>query len=182
VSGKVVLLHGPAAAGKFTIGKELSDLTGFALFHNHLVVDMLLSVFRFGSPGFVHHRERIWLDVMGDAVRAGTSLIFTFNPERTVSPEFPQNLANRIGACEGTVASVEIRCSEEEIERRIASKSRQESQKLTSIAAYRQLRDEGAFAYPPIPSDFSLDTSNVPPEDAARQIADALMLPIIGFT
>jgi len=182
MSARVILLHGPAAAGKFTIAKELSDITGFALFHNHLVVDMLLSVFNFGSPGFVHHRERIWLEVIGDAVAAGTSLIFTFNPERTVSPEFPQNLADRVGAANGTVASVEIRCSEEEIERRIASKSRQESRKLNSLAAYRQLREEGAFAYPPIPTDFSLDTSNVPPEDAARQIADALAIPVIGFT
>jgi cytidylate kinase len=36
---KLLFLYGPAASGKLTIARELTTLTGFALFHNHLVVD-----------------------------------------------------------------------------------------------------------------------------------------------
>jgi len=32
----LVFLHGPAASGKLTVGRELSRLTGYRLFHNHL--------------------------------------------------------------------------------------------------------------------------------------------------
>lgn len=58
-AGHVIFLHGPPAAGKYTIGRELARLTGWPLFHNHLVVDLLLGLFPFGSSAFVAHRERL---------------------------------------------------------------------------------------------------------------------------
>jgi len=78
---RLVFLHGPAASGKLTVAKELAALTGLSLFHNHLVVDALLAVFPFGSPGFVELRERMWLDVFAAAAAENRSLIFTFHPE-----------------------------------------------------------------------------------------------------
>lgn len=40
-----MFIHGPAAAGKLTTARALSALTGLPVFHNHLVVDTLLTVF-----------------------------------------------------------------------------------------------------------------------------------------
>ena len=40
---KLVVLHGPPAVGKLTVARELARLTGWRLFHNHLVVDALLA-------------------------------------------------------------------------------------------------------------------------------------------
>ncbi len=174
---RIVFLHGPGAAGKLTIARELSELTGLPLFHNHLTVDLLLSLFPFGSPEFVRHRERIWLDVMTDAVASGTSFIFTFNPERTVGPEFPAELARRCAALGGRVSFVAVECAEEEIERRIESESRKAFRKLASLKDYRRLKAEGAFDYPPIPSEHSVDSSVLGVADAARSIAFALGLP-----
>ena len=68
---KLIVLFGMPATGKLTVGQELAALTGFKLFHNHLVVDLLLSVFEFGSPGFVELREKIWLSVVRAACREG---------------------------------------------------------------------------------------------------------------
>ncbi len=48
-SVKLVFIHGPAAVGKLTVARELAELTGLALFHNHLVVDLVTSLFEFGS-------------------------------------------------------------------------------------------------------------------------------------
>ena len=53
--------YGPAVSGKLTIAKELATLTGFSLFHNHLVVDAVAAVFPFGSERFVKLREQFWL-------------------------------------------------------------------------------------------------------------------------
>lgn len=176
---RVIFLHGPPAAGKYTVGKELSSLTGITLFHNHLLVDLLMAIFPFGSPLFIHHRERIWLDVIGDAVTAGTSLIFTFTPERTVSPEFPGSLAQRVEAAGGQITFVEIACDNEELERRVESGIRTRFKKLNSLPLYRQLRDEGAFEYPPIASEFVVDSADASPREAAIGIALALQLPRI---
>ena len=54
----LVFLYGPVASGKLTIARELAARTGFALFHNHLVVDAVMAVFPFGSESFVRLRER----------------------------------------------------------------------------------------------------------------------------
>ena len=75
---RLLFLHGPPAAGKLTIARELAATTGFRVFHNHATVDALLSVFEFGSAPFVELRERIWLDVIAEAAVAMPGLIFTF--------------------------------------------------------------------------------------------------------
>jgi hypothetical protein len=40
-----VLLFGPQAVGKMTVGKELAALTGFRLFHNHMTIEPLYAIF-----------------------------------------------------------------------------------------------------------------------------------------
>lgn len=47
-----VLVFGPPAVGKMTVGHELTKITGFKLFHNHMTVDPVLDIFPFGSPPF----------------------------------------------------------------------------------------------------------------------------------
>ena len=67
----LIFIHGPAASGKLTTGRALHRLTGYRLFHNHLVVDTLLAVFPFGSEPFVRLREAMWLSVFEAAARGG---------------------------------------------------------------------------------------------------------------
>jgi cytidylate kinase len=86
---RLVFLHGPVASGKLTIGRLLAERTGYALFHNHLIVDAVGAVFPFGSEAFVRLRERFWLETMAEAAAARRSLIFTFAPEPTVGPASP---------------------------------------------------------------------------------------------
>ena len=50
---KLIFIFGMPASGKLTVAKELSRLTGYKVFHNHLAVDLLLSVFEFDSRPFV---------------------------------------------------------------------------------------------------------------------------------
>ena len=46
---KFVLLFGPQAVGKMTVGKELSKITDLKLLHNHMTIDLLEPFFGF-SP------------------------------------------------------------------------------------------------------------------------------------
>jgi hypothetical protein len=39
---KLTFIYGLPATGKLTIAVELAAMTGYKLFHNHLVVDLLL--------------------------------------------------------------------------------------------------------------------------------------------
>jgi len=107
---KLIFLHGPAAAGKLTIARVLQELTGFRLFHNHLVVDALLAVFQFGSTSFVRLREQTWLSVFGASAENGISIIFTFAPESTVNPEFIQQAIETVEGAGGEIHFVELTC------------------------------------------------------------------------
>lgn len=176
----LVFLHGPAGAGKLTIARELAALTGFALFHNHLVVDTLLALFPFGSPAFVRHRERLWLELMPEAIGAGRSLVFTFTPEKTVSASFPAALAHHISLVGGRVRFAAVTCSETEIERRISAPSRRDTGKLSDLGTYRRLKSEKAFAYPAPPAEATVDSTSTPPRAAAALIAAHLSLPVIA--
>src|SRR5690349_8292197 len=75
----LVILFGPPAVGKMTVGVELQRLTGLRLFHNHMSVDLALEFFPFGSPGFGRIvrdvRRRVFEEVAASDL---PGLIFTF--------------------------------------------------------------------------------------------------------
>ena len=48
----LVLIVGPGAVGKMTVGAELAARTGLKLFHNHQTIDLLFHYFPFGSQPF----------------------------------------------------------------------------------------------------------------------------------
>lgn len=47
---KFVIIFGPHAVGKMTVGQELSKITGLKLFHNHMTIDLVANFFEFGTP------------------------------------------------------------------------------------------------------------------------------------
>jgi len=168
---RCVFIYGPVASGKLTVANALNTITGFPVFHNHYAVDAALSLFEFGSPGFVRLRELIWLSAFKEAATANRSFIFTFNPEASVPPTFIGAATAPIESVGGTVLYVSLACSESVIESRVSASSRSRYGKLTSVEQYRLLRASGAFAFASLPSPHLLiSTENVSPEDAARQI------------
>src|SRR5262245_41858600 len=116
---KLVFIYGAPGVGKLSVARELTQQTGLRLFHNHLTVDLVSSVFSFGSQPFVRLREQVWLSVFREAAINDVSMIFTFNPEGTVTERFIDNVVETIERAGGKVFFVELTCSEDELERRI---------------------------------------------------------------
>jgi hypothetical protein len=151
---KLIFIYGLPAAGKLTVAQELAGITGYRLFHNHLVVDLLLSVFDFGRAPFVKLREEIWLSVFDQACRARLpGLIFTFAPESTVRPTFLSEAQNTIAAGGGEIDFIELVCPLEELKRRLDSPSRLQYHKLSSVPLFEELHAGGSFdtSYMPRP-------------------------------
>lgn len=76
---KFVIIFGPPAVGKMTVGYELAKLTGFRLFHNHMTIELILNFFNFGQPQFHRlvgeFRRRIFEEVVASDL---PGLIFTY--------------------------------------------------------------------------------------------------------
>lgn len=170
-----VFIYGPVASGKLTVATALQASSGLRLFHNHYAVDAALSLFDFGSPGFVRLREHIWLSAFEEAAATGQSFIFTFHPETSVLPEFINRAVHLIESSGGRVLFVALTCRDEVIESRIGASSRHAFRKLTSLEQYRGLRESGAFNFVSLPRpDLSLATDAIPPEEAAREIRELI--------
>ena len=168
---QLVFIYGQAATGKLTVARELAALSGLPLFHNHLVVDAVGSVFPFGSDAFVTLRERFWLDVFSQAAAEGRSLIFTFAPEPTVAADFPERVRALVEAAGGQVVFIALNLPPEVQEHRLTDPSRAAFGKLRSLELLRQLRDaftQSMAAMPP--PAITIDTSRQTPAEAARTI------------
>ena len=76
----LVIITGAPAVGKMTVGLQLSQLTGMKLFHNHHIIDPVMSVFEHGSPAFCKLVPEFRARVIEEAVYCDSvpGLIFTY--------------------------------------------------------------------------------------------------------
>lgn len=76
---KFLIIFGPPAVGKMTVGLEIAKLTQFKVFHNHLTIDLLLNFFEYDSSQFKklnrEFRRRIFEEIAKSDL---PGLIFTF--------------------------------------------------------------------------------------------------------
>ncbi|GIP46793.1 hypothetical protein D3C76_63010 [compost metagenome] len=79
VQMKLVIIFGPQAVGKMTVGQELEKLTGLKLFHNHMTIELVSHFFDYGSPAGKRlvglFREEIFEEVAKSDL---PGLIFTY--------------------------------------------------------------------------------------------------------
>lgn len=76
---KLVIIFGPQAVGKMSVGQELEKLTGLKLFHNHMTIELVSHFFDYGSPSGKRlvglFREEIFKEVAKSDL---PGLIFTY--------------------------------------------------------------------------------------------------------
>jgi hypothetical protein len=73
----LLLVFGPPAVGKMTVGRAIADASGYRLFHNHHTIEPLLDVFDFGTPPFNKLLREFRQRVLEEAAAADTDLVFT---------------------------------------------------------------------------------------------------------
>lgn len=157
---KLVFIYGPPAAGKLTVAKELQRLTGFKLFHNHSVIDLISFLFKWGSDDFYELCYKMYLTVFEAAAKSKTSLIFTFCYARQ---EKQDNAFVRAALASvkphGTVCFVHLYCDKAELYKRVKGASRVKFGKIKAAKRIREAVKKWDF-YSPIPFVKSLRIDN----------------------
>jgi hypothetical protein len=75
---KLVIIFGPQAVGKMTVGQELQKITELKLFHNHMTIEMLVPLFGFSSEMW-KLSNKFRKDIFNTVVQSDLDgLIFTF--------------------------------------------------------------------------------------------------------
>ncbi len=160
---RLVVLYGPPGVGKLTVGTELSELTGFKLFHNHLTVNLVTSVFPPGSEAWNRLAARIRLDMFAEAAREGVDLILTRAPRAADQAEADRVRAmiEPVCAAGGTVLFVQLKCDREELLVRVQTDARRAHNKLTDPEVLVNLFDLDATL--PFDPHLRIDTTRMPP-------------------
>jgi hypothetical protein len=178
----LLVLVGPPAVGKMTVGREVEARTGLRLFHNHHTIDLVLRFFDYGTPAFGRlvgeFRRRIFEEVAASDL---PGLIFTYvwafdDPRDAAAVEAYAGIFRQRG---GRVMFAELEASQaerlrrNETELRLAEKPSKRDvatsrRRLLEADARWQLGSRGA--YDGRADWLHLDTTTLTPEEAAVRI------------
>jgi hypothetical protein len=167
-----VMLYGPPGAGKLTVATELSRLTGYKLFDNHVSIDWAKAYFDFATEPFWRLVHSFREAVFEECARSGRDLIFTFVYAHPNDIEYVERRFEVIDRHDGRVMLVQMHCDPHVLLTRVDAADRVERGKLVDPQGLQDLLDTREL-FVPIPGRESLrvDTTHMPPGEAARLIA-----------
>ena len=169
----IVVLFGPPAVGKTAVGRELAELTGYGLFHAHLVIDLATELFEFGTPSFVRLARIFASQTMEEAAQQGISLIvtngwlFTRPTDRAAAIALSEPFVTRGGKAHYVrlQAPIEVR-----IERNNTPERREWKKTDWSTDEYLRALHRQEERMLPLEPDLDLDTTHL----SARETAEAI--------
>lgn len=174
----LIYLYGPPAVGKLTVAKELAGRIGYRIFHNHLSIDCVLSVFDFGTEPFWRQVRKIREDMLAEAAQVGRDLICTSVYSRG---DDDSQIERRLHAVErngGRVCLVQLRCPLEVLEERVGAPARRAAGKLATADGLRRTLSADDLAAPiPDRASLQLDTDVLTATEAAERIIQHYLTP-----
>ena len=173
---RLVFLYGPPGVGKFTIGNALAAQTGFKLFHNHLTVNLVTSLFPPNSEAWNRLAAQIRRAAFTEAAQQGVDLILTRAPRLADQAEVERvrTMIEPVRAAGGSVLFVQLVCDRRELLIRVQREERLEQRKLTDPQVLIEMYDLTAML--PFEPQLYLDVTSIPPDEAAHQIAKHFQL------
>ena len=169
---KLVFIYGPPGVGKLTVATELAKLTGFKLFHNHISIQFVRSVFEFGTKRFWKVTEKFRLAMIEELAKAGVDTIFTFVYTKATDEPFVKRTILTVRKHGGRIYFVRLDCDEEELVRRVNNKARRAMGKIsTKTILHNVLRKYVSDFEMPFQPSLSLDTTRLPAKKSAKMIA-----------
>ena len=187
-----VVIFGPPAVGRMTVGYELAKLTGMKVFHNHMTIDLILEFFPYGHEKFStlvsEFRQRIFEEV---ATSNLPGMIFTYvwaldQPDDKQQVDFYCDIFRRNGANIYFVeleADLDVRLERNKSEFRISKKSskrnipRSETNLLKTESQYR-MNTNNDFFYRE--NYVKINNTNLSPAETAKQIVKAFRFEFVN--
>lgn len=75
---KFIVIIGPQAVGKMTVGQELAKITGYKFFHNHMSIEMVREIFDYDKDAYKRINKIIRYEILKEFSKSNEKgIIFT---------------------------------------------------------------------------------------------------------
>ncbi len=183
-----IMICGPQAVGKMTVGQELSKLTGYKLFYNHMTIEMLRLIFDYDQKIFRKMNDVVRTEVFKEFVKSNEKgIIFTtcfdFENELEEDKAFFDEWTNgfdKVYAVE-LEADLEERLKRNKTENRLKHKESKRNLKwseqdlLRSIQKHK-LNSEPGQGEELFENYIKINNTNILPEDVANMVKEKFNL------
>lgn len=181
----VVVIIGPPAVGKMTVGQALAQHTGFPLLHNHVVADMVATLFPVGTPEFTRLNTQITTQLVSELLRTYPAGLILTRTHDFDNPRDAEMMALLLALVSGArteigfvelIAPLDVRLVRNRTENRLAQKPSKRD--LVESEARVRRNDSRRFQPPggvlPWPGRrLQIDNSDLSPAEVAARIAEA---------
>lgn len=168
---KLILLFGPPAVGKLTVAKELVSLTGFTLFHNHVILNAVSDIFGYDSEARRKLEKEFRKRILEEAIGLKMNLIMTgVIVHENIS--FYKNVIQMVESSGGEILAVKLTAPKEIILERVPGESRKQMNKIATEDAWHDFINTYPGAFDTlIPNEhITIDTSGLSAKEVAEKI------------
>ena len=183
---KFILLFGPPAVGKMTVGQAIQKKTSYPVFHNHISIEPALRFFSFGSPSFdrfvLTFRQIIFEESIASGL-PGLTFTYVWDLDSDNDLEFVKRTCEFFEESGADVLLVELKAdlsqrlirnkSEERLQEKPSKRDTDASeQRLLNLEGKVRLNSDGnlSLKYKHI----VIDNSNLSPEHVANLVINEL--------
>ena len=180
----LVIIFGPHAVGKMTVGQELAQLTGYKLFHNHMTIEPLAALFdqdpQLMWPLVASFREQIF-EAFTHSQNKGLIFTYMWALDEPSDHAYIQGIEDRFTAIGAKVVYVEL-CADKDVrlarnktpnrlEHKPTKRNLERSEAMfTSLEAkYRLNSHDGEFQKEHY---LKIDNTHLDPESVAKRIEE----------
>ena len=147
----------------------MAKLTGFKLFHNHVSIQFVQSIFEFGTKTFWRLTGKYRLEMIEEAAKDGIDTIFTFVYSKGEDDRFVRDVLKSVRPNRGTVCFVRLYCDRKELTRRVKLSQRRRMGKIGSEKMLSDLfRRYNLNLEIPFHRSLSIDTTNRTPKSVGK--------------
>ena len=182
---KLVIILGPHAVGKMTVGQELCKITDLRLFHNHMSIELIRKLFAHSEPEWQELNNTIRNTVFELFARGDfAGLIFTYMCDFDMQSEFDyldsvMSIFKQNGAECHVVelcADFDVRLERNKTENRLLHKESKRDLEWSEREMRKTSGEHRLNSYDgeklPFESYLKLDNTHIEPSNAARIIKD----------
>ena len=181
---KLVMIVGPQAVGKMTVGQELSKITNLKLLHNHMTIELLTKIFDYSKESFKKLNLNIRTQIFEEFSKSNEyGLIFTscFAFDSEEEKQIIEGWMNIFKEKGGECYFIELETTLEERLRRNKTENRllnnpskrdlewSENDILKTIEKYRMNSYEGEIKYE---NYLKIDNTKLSAEETAKIIKE----------